>query len=252
MNTLNNTCASTDAPPEDSVTNKYISTSIGLIVYKRNIDGELEYLMIKRKESYGFSDFFYGKHTNYTEKIIVNIVNEMTISEKNIVLNLLHTCYDETAPDKVKKRYKRVIMVADMIGWSTLKNIVLSSYTTWDSYEWGFPKGRRNIGEKDIECAMREFEEETGIPRTGISLLENIIPYDETFVASNYKTYKHKYYIAEAVYDNYNLLNFQKSEVSKMAWMTFDECIDAMRPYDVEKKRVITQLNKCLMMTNIM
>jgi 8-oxo-dGTP pyrophosphatase MutT (NUDIX family) len=31
--------------------------------------------------------------------------------------------------------------------------------------EWEFPKGRKNKDESDIECALREFEEETGINR---------------------------------------------------------------------------------------
>ena len=31
----------------------------------------------------------------------------------------------------------------------------------YDSPEWGFPKGRRNFKEKDIECAIRECCEET-------------------------------------------------------------------------------------------
>ena len=36
------------------------------------------------------------------------------------------------------------------------------SKTNWDEPEWGFPKGRRNYQEKDMICAIREFEEETG------------------------------------------------------------------------------------------
>ena len=33
----------------------------------------------------------------------------------------------------------------------------------YESPEWGFPKGRRNMHESDLDCAKREFEEETGI-----------------------------------------------------------------------------------------
>jgi 8-oxo-dGTP pyrophosphatase MutT (NUDIX family) len=29
--------------------------------------------------------------------------------------------------------------------------------------EWEFPKGRRKLGEKDFQCALREFNEETNI-----------------------------------------------------------------------------------------
>lgn len=35
---------------------------------------------------------------------------------------------------------------------------------------WDLPKGRLDPGESDLECAVREFEEETGIPRSSIDL----------------------------------------------------------------------------------
>ena len=38
-----------------------------------------------------------------------------------------------------------------------------NSQHCWTEQEWGFPKGRRNFQESDIQCACREFEEETGL-----------------------------------------------------------------------------------------
>jgi bis(5'-nucleosidyl)-tetraphosphatase len=35
---------------------------------------------------------------------------------------------------------------------------------------WDLPKGHVDPGESDIECALREMEEETGIPRTLVTL----------------------------------------------------------------------------------
>jgi 8-oxo-dGTP pyrophosphatase MutT (NUDIX family) len=35
---------------------------------------------------------------------------------------------------------------------------------------WDLPKGRVDPGESDLDCALREFEEETGIPRAAIEL----------------------------------------------------------------------------------
>ena len=43
----------------------------------------------------------------------------------------------------------------------TLKEIVENSFTSWEETEWEFPKGRRDFEEKDLDCALREFEEET-------------------------------------------------------------------------------------------
>ena len=52
-----------------------------------------------------------------------------------------------------------------------LKDLVKSSETKWEEPEWGFPKGRRNNLENDLNCALREFEEELGISRTTVSLM---------------------------------------------------------------------------------
>ena len=35
-------------------------------------------------------------------------------------------------------------------------------------------------------------------------------------------------------------------EVSKMEWKTFEECIDCIRPYNLEKKSLITNIHNCI------
>ena len=40
-----------------------------------------------------------------------------------------------------------------------------------------------------------------------------------------------------------NTDNFQKSEVSKMEWKTFDECLLCIRPYNLEKIDVLRNIN---------
>ena len=63
-----------------------------------------------------------------------------------------------------------------------------NSKTQWKETEWEFPKGRRNYQEKDLDCALREFEEETGILRNNISVIENILPFEEIFIGTNHKS----------------------------------------------------------------
>ena len=128
----------------------------------------------------------------------------------------------------------------------TLESLIAESKYNWDEPEWGFPKGRRNYQEKDLECAIREWTEETGYRRENIVLINNILPYEEIFTGSNYKSYKHKYYIATIDNtDNYEP-SFQKSEVSQLSWKTFDEAIKLIRPYNLEKVNILTRLNNVL------
>jgi len=128
-------------------------------------------------------------------------------------------------------------------GEFNLASLIKESHTSWNEPEWGFPKGRRNIQEKDLSCAVREFEEETGCSKEDLKLIYNLLPVEELFTGSNYKSYKHKYYLAY-MDDNVNLKNYQKSEVSKIEWKTYNECLEQIRPYNEEKidilKRVAT------------
>ena len=104
--------------------------------------------------------------------------------------------------------------------------------TQWSETEWGFPKGRHNNQEKDLLCALREFEEETGISKNNILVIENLLPFEESFIGTNHKSYKHKYFLAYSNENNsdFTLENFQKSEVSKLEWKTIDECLESIRP----------------------
>ena len=117
----------------------------------------------------------------------------------------------------------------------------------WLEPEWGFPKGRRNNQEKDFDCAIREFCEETGYSCDRLKHLQNVAPFEETFTGSNHVSYKHKYFLTFMNRsDTLNLDNFQKSEVSKMAWTNYENCIKMMRPYNLEKIRILTNVDKCL------
>jgi 8-oxo-dGTP pyrophosphatase MutT (NUDIX family) len=128
----------------------------------------------------------------------------------------------------------------------TLKDIVEKSTTSWNETEWEFPKGRRNSKEKDLDCALREFEEETGISRNKITIIENVLPFEEIFIGTNHKSYKHKYFLAYMNDETEDLANFQVTEVSKIEWKSIDKCLESIRPYNLEKKKLITNINKVL------
>lgn len=119
----------------------------------------------------------------------------------------------------------------------------------WEEPEWGFPKGRRNPQEKDYDCALREFAEETGMnPYRLLTNIQNLMPYEEIFTGSNYKSYKHKYYVMFLNPNNYDVSmnRFEKSEVSKMEWKTLEQARQSIRPYNLEKLRLLTNVDRTL------
>ena len=68
--------------------------SIGIIAIKKmeNKTNDFKYLLICRKHSLGYVDFLRGKYPLYNSKYILNLINEMTIMEKN---DLLTNSFDD-------------------------------------------------------------------------------------------------------------------------------------------------------------
>ena len=61
-------------------------TSYGIIAFRYNINNNVEYLMIRRKDSFGYIDFVRGKYTPYNIEQVQNIFNEMSVLERETIL----------------------------------------------------------------------------------------------------------------------------------------------------------------------
>lgn len=236
-------------------------TSYGIILF-RSSDIGIQFLMIRRKDSFGYIDFIRGKYSCQNVAQIQKSINEMSIVEKTRILtNSFDSLWKQLWGDNNKIQYRGeevasskkfdlikngIINTVNNNELITLEDIINKSDTTWTETEWEFPKGRRNYQEKDLDCALREFQEETGIPSSTIKIIENLLPFEEIFIGSNHKSYKHKYFLAYMSDTNETLQNFQQSEVSKLEWKTVSECLACIRPYNLEKKQIIININKIL------
>jgi 8-oxo-dGTP pyrophosphatase MutT (NUDIX family) len=117
----------------------------------------------------------------------------------------------------------------------------------WEYAEWGFPKGRRNYREKDYDCALREMTEETGYLSNLMRNVRNVLPFEEIFMGSNYKSYKHKYYLMYMNYSNsLSMGKYDRGEVGCIEWKSYDECMKCIRNYNIEKKKLITNIDSSL------
>ena len=65
-------------------------------------------------------------------------------------------------------------------------------------------------------------------------------------MGSNYKSYKHKYYLAYINDYDVDMKKFQKSEVSNMKWCYLEEVLSIIRPYNLEKREIIIKIDKIL------
>jgi 8-oxo-dGTP pyrophosphatase MutT (NUDIX family) len=247
---------------------KHPIISNGLIVFKDGDDGA-SYLMIRRKDTLGFVEFIRGKYPIYNQTYVQRLIDEMTVDEKHrLQTQTFSELWKNVWGDYLNSKYQneesvscdRFNLLKSGIrvnrtggGHYTLDMLIANSGTQWTEPEWGFPKGRRNYQEKDLDCALREFSEETGYDVTKLIVMQNIIPYEEIFMGSNMKTYKHKYFIAYLPLPTSNMglpsetcPNFQKTEVSQMAWFSYAQCIRHIRPYNLEKINILQNLNRAL------
>lgn len=252
-------------------------TSYGLVVFRRvppamdGVPSSIEYLMICRRDTLGFIDFMRGKYSVSNKEYILNMMIQMTADEKRRLLmvpfdQIWRDLWGETPTseqyrsEEYSSREKIALLRTGVVtkdDFYTLESLIHDSNTNpamwgstdglgepWQVAEWGFPKGRRNYQEKDYECAVREFCEETGYPSTALVPIKNLLPFEEIFTGSNYKSYKHKYYLTYMSYET-SLMKcvVQSSEVSRSEWKTFDGCMRDIRNYNVEKKRMLTNID---------
>jgi 8-oxo-dGTP pyrophosphatase MutT (NUDIX family) len=340
-------------------------TSYGVIAFRYNLEknNQIEYLMIRRKNSLGFLDFMRGKYNVQNKQYILNMFRQMTIHEKEdiktknfdelwrilwsippstIIENIKNNVIEINTPiqykneelsskDKfnmlkngiyltghhneknnnynrpyfksyIKRDYNLNPFFSQKKMHSSIelsnRNIQLNHFNEhhipsqfnflkgnyeredhhkyikntnnkffsifsiidecyefeqWTEPEWGFPKGRRNYQEKDYDTAMREFSEETGYNSKYLKNIQNIFPFEEIFIGSNYKSYKHKYYLMHISYlDSLHPNNFETTEVSKIEWKNYDDCINSIRSYNLEKKRLITNIHHLLNKYNVL
>ena len=234
-------------------------TSYGIIAF-RILGGKTQYLMIRRKDTFAYIEFLRGKYVIHNKDQLISLFELMSNEEKEKIINkefdelwnemwgegnnLLQYKREEISSQRKFQSLKQGIHINGED--CDIESLIRLSKNKWVEAEWEFPKGRKNYQERDVDCAIREFEEETGYNINSFIQIENMMPFEEIFLASNNKSYKHKYYLA-FMPKNIDILDkFQVSEVSKIEWKNFDNCISSIRHYNSEKKDIIIKIDNLL------
>ena len=217
-------------------------TSLGIIAYRYNLEGQIEYLLVQRKDTLGYVDFLRGKYSDTNLFQLKNIIGEMTKDEIERIHSFEYKELWYKLWNKVTESYDS--KNEEKFNWVKKNRSELLTGSVWTEPEWGFPKGRRNFKERDLECAIREFEEETGYPKKDLIFVKNLNPMEEIFTGSNLKSYKHRYFLAYMRYeDTLNDANFQKSEIGSMKWFTYDEVLQRVRTYNLERLDLLKDIH---------
>jgi len=234
--------------------------SFGIICYKIE-DGEVKYVMIQRKDSLAFMEFVRGKYNQNDFNYIKQLIDYMTENEKTMLLeNSFDTIWNYTwcqTSQTIFKHTKEYIESKAKFDYVINNNNfinVLKSSKVKCSYleqEWGFPKGRKKIRECDIDCAVREFCEETQLYKDDIQIIKDIYPFQEIFFGTNNILYKHVYYIAKIVkeksrifLDN-NCLE-QVREVRDIKWLTYAEVLSHIKYHNIERIEIFKKVHNII------
>lgn len=250
-------------------------TSYGLICYndfvsktkKNNYISNYKIVMIRRKDTIGYVEFLRGKFNIEKEDYIIKLFDMMTKCEKDRILEIkdfdkLRTHLGMTKKnyiykneyDSAKIKFNQLlsnIIVANNNKITKLEYFIKKSKNEWKNTEWGLPKGRKHQKETSINCAVREFLEESGISKTDISVLVNIKPLEEIYTSFNNVKYRHIYYFAKFLNKDttltFNINNKnQVNEISAIEWFNEEDAYKSLRPYYNEKKEIINKTFKIL------
>ena len=215
----------------------------------------LQFLLIRRKNSLSFIEFIRGKYSHLDKEYISNLLRHMTQSEQQWIVTctfeeLWHHIWGISSTLKSHKSNYEASEKRFLSMKEILPSLIAANPSPWTEPEWGFPKGRRDPHESDLQCAVREFQEETGIGRHTFQVLQNTYSISETFFGSNHVHYCHKYYLAicssETEANMYAPNEHMSREIGDIQWCSLEEGIAKIRPDNVEKREVLLKAGKIL------
>ena len=220
--------------------------------FKKNI----KFLMIRRKHSLSYIEFLRGKYDIDNMDHIISLFKNMSPEEIDMISKhdfeyLWGNLWKKTSKNKQfqkeykisKEQFEKLVLMGKFATLIKTKPI-------YDSPEWGFPKGRRNLFEKNLDCALRELQEETTIDPNQIEILSKISNVVEQYMGTNNVEYRHIYYLNyfdnNTYDDNYFNMIFSNNEtnyeVGDIKWFNWEEATNHIRSYYNEKVKVVNMV----------
>lgn len=216
---------------------KFKKVSAGIICLNY-YEGEYRVLVVKKKISYAFEYFIKTIHKKKKNNELIKCFKNMTYEEKFALSTfnadyILYRLFSDF--DSVKKTKMNIINNFNKYFTTYYSyNLIYSLLNTTSSIplEYDLPRGRINDDETLLECAMREFREETTLQKKQYRLFPKF-SVKSTIVDNNVK-YEYHYFLAllddrenKINKNNVNYINFynkkQSDELSELRWLNLNE-----------------------------
>ncbi len=218
----------------------------------------IKFLLIRRKYTLGYIEFIRGRYNVENVDGIIFLFRQMTVDEiKKIEKSKFEQLWNDLwFSNKNKNNYQNEYTCSKN-KFDKLKHMNDDDYLnlqfyidnvtpTWDTPEWGFPKGRRMAQESDITCAIREFQEESGFKDGEYIVLDKIYPIEENLIGTNGIHYRHIYYPTLSTTDRFPTIDDvnkdQLDEIGDVGWFTYDQAMKLIRPHHVDRRKILSQL----------
>lgn len=251
-------------------------TSYGMICYRircnpKNKKTFLEFVLVQRKDSLNYVEFLKGKYDLDKRSYIMKMFSNMTEDERTAIKNndfvslwsriwkMKHVNWNDKDFKESRKKFDMIkngyILDTEHEGliFFNIDYILQNTTSTIKESEWGFPKGRKNLHENNLQCAFREFCEETALHPQCIQLC-NFKPLEEVFTGSNKVRYRHQYYLA--YYDQSMMRDIPEQwvhkkidtrEIKDIRWVTLKEGLSMIRERNVERKELFQRAHNMIL-----
>jgi 8-oxo-dGTP pyrophosphatase MutT (NUDIX family) len=242
-----------------------VVVSAGLIAFSPDFK---KILLVRRKDSMAYVEFIRGKYKPKDTKYLQFLIASMTLEEQTLLH--MNSSFEELWSKmwiiKTSKSFNKNFEIAKHKFDSCIRKI-----RGWIPYfqresikqyrlepEWGIPKGRPNRHESNINCALREFEEETGIyvyssrakekeKDSSPFLLEypsslHVKPLEIEYIGTNHIPYKIIIYpaichVKDVGVDPEN--KHQEREISAVEWVSIEDALERLKGLEIDYSTVI-------------
>lgn len=225
-------------------------------------DIDIQYLLVQRKHTLGYIEFIRGKYFISDLFSIMILFKQMVQEEINSIQNSNFDqhwnslwIHDYSSiyiyrNEYINSKKKYTFLKENVNSKINLRYIINNIKPRFSFKEWGIPKGRRNTNETEVNCAIREFEEETSYNSSEFELFSDMINYTEIFNGTNGIKYQHIYFVSNCLTNRNPLLTingeFQSNEIGDIKWTSYKEAMLLIRPYHTEKLEILSNINKML------
>lgn len=213
------------------------NTSHGIILFTLNDKEDILFIVAKRRYTYAYVEFLFRKNKREHQ----NLIEDMTLKEiAQLITYKFERLWEDFhlesfTSDSSFRKYAHELFLENIKRYrpQLLRAIEVPRGKENKKVIWEFPKGKRNSGETGLECALREFKEETGIDTKDFVHIEDT--FLENYVGDDDRTYSTilypmfvKDYKDLRIHRKKSRYSISKdyisSEVKCVKWMTRDEC----------------------------